>query len=233
MTKNIIAAFLLAIGVALSGFFISNGFVLGKKADRVVTVKGLAEQIVKADEGIWHIYFAYGSDDLAELYRGVANSQQTIAQFLQDQAFSADEMSVQSISITDKESGYYGGNDNTKRFVAESGITLHTSKVDQVNQAVQQTGQLVQHGVLIRRSEVVFNFTSLNAIKLAMLNAATTNAAAAAATFAENSQSQLGKIRNASQGLFTIADATTGGGSYGSDIMKKVRVVTTVQYYLR
>jgi hypothetical protein len=233
MTKNIIAAFLLAIGVALSGFFISNGFVLGKKADRTVTVKGLAEQVVKADEGIWRIYFAYASDDLAELYRGVADAQQNITQFLQDQGFGVDEVSIQPISITDKESGYYGSNDNAKRFVAEGGMTLRTAKVDQVNRAVQQTGQLVQQGVLIRRSEVVFNFTSLNDIKPAMLDDATVNAQAAAATFAENSQSQLGKIRNASQGLFTIDDATTGGGAYGADIMKKVRVVTTVQYYLR
>ncbi|NKB46915.1 MAG: DUF541 domain-containing protein [Legionellales bacterium] len=232
MAKYLTAALLLAIGIALSGFFISQGFVLGKAADRTVTVKGLAERVVKADEGIWRIYFTYASDELTELYQGVATSQQAIRDFLLKGGFAATEITDQPVSVNDNQGNYYSSNENAKRFSAEGGVTVRTENVDQVNAAVQQTGQLVQQGVLIRQSDVLFNFTQLNDIKPDMLNEATANATEAATTFAQNSQSQLGQILTANQGLFTISDATSGA-THGADMMKKVRVVTTVQYYLQ
>ena len=64
-----------------------------------------------------------------------------------------------------------------------------------------------------------------------MLTAATANAKEAANTFAKNANSQLGGIRQASQGLFTVQNADDSYGDNSPD--KKVRVVTTVQYYLK
>ena len=53
------------------------------------------------------------------------------------------------------------------------------------------------------------------------------NARAAAEKFALDSQSELGKIKRANQGLFTINDR-----DINTPDIKKVRVVTTVEYYL-
>jgi hypothetical protein len=53
-----------------------------------------------------------------------------------------------------------------------------------------------------------------------------------AGSFARNSQSKLGTIRSASQGLFTISDVN-GQNSGNSSVLKKVRMVTSVEYYLK
>jgi hypothetical protein len=72
-----------------------------------------------------------------------------------------------------------------------------------------------------------FLFTKLNDLKPAMIEEATRNARAVAEKFAADSQSRLGKIKRASQGQFTIEDRDSN-----TPHIKKVRVVSTVEYYL-
>jgi len=87
-------------------------------------------------------------------------------------------------------------------------------------------------------------FNGLNALKPDMITEATKNARQAADRFAADSGSQVGSIRSANQGVFSISAADAGsvvgpgeeggGGAQSPDasIMKKVRVVSTVDYYL-
>lgn len=77
-----------------------------------------------------------------------------------------------------------------------------------------------------------------------MITEATRNARTAADRFAQDSGSKVGSIRQANQGVFSIVAADQGGGDSGgepgggadfaadSSLMKVVRVVTSVQYYL-
>ena len=57
---------------------------------------------------------------------------------------------------------------------------------------------------------------------------ATRNAREAAEKFANDSESKLGKIKTATQGLFSIDDR-----DQYTPYMKKVRVVTSVEYFLK
>jgi hypothetical protein len=78
-----------------------------------------------------------------------------------------------------------------------------------------------------------------------MITEATKNARASADRFAADSGSEVGSIRSANQGVFSISAADAGSGgvpgeeggggggaSPDASIMKKVRVVATVDYYL-
>jgi hypothetical protein len=60
-----------------------------------------------------------------------------------------------------------------------------------------------------------------------MIEEATKNAREVAEKFAQDSKSKLGKIKSASQGQFTIEDRDSN-----TPYIKKVRVVSTVEYYL-
>jgi hypothetical protein len=77
------------------------------------------------------------------------------------------------------------------------------------------------------QSKTVFLYTKLNEIKPAMIEEATQNARAVAEKFAQDSKSRLGKIRSASQGQFSIDDRDSN-----TPYIKKVRVVSTLEYYL-
>jgi hypothetical protein len=77
-------------------------------------------------------------------------------------------------------------------------------------------------------------FTRLNDIKPDMIADATKNARAAAEQFAKDSEASLGSIRQASQGLFQILPRDAAPGQMEEkQVMKTVRVVSTVDYLLR
>ena len=73
-----------------------------------------------------------------------------------------------------------------------------------------------------------FQYEGLNDIKPQMIEEATRNAREAAEKFAKDSDSRLGKIRTANQGTFTIENRDSN-----TPYIKKVRVVTSVTYYLK
>lgn len=227
---HIFPALLLAIGIALSGFFVAHSLYARQMFYRYVSVKGLAEKIVKADQADWQISFSYADDVLNNVYQKTAASQAKIKEFLHNKGFSDSEIEIKPVEITDNQS--IGYSQNARRYNGNESIIVQSNNVDLVKSAIQNIGDLVKTGVIINNTSAQYRFTNLNAIKIDMLTQATDNAKQAAEIFARISHSNLGSIKSASQGLFTIQSAR--GNIYDeSSIMKKVRVVTTVEYFLQ
>lgn len=230
MTK-FIAALVLSLGIAGAGFFVASGLVDSRTPQRFVEVKGLAERTVKSDEGVWTINFKLVSADLTSLYKSIDDANAKTKQFLMDAGFKSEEITSGTVTVTDNQSSSYTANANIPRYSADAGVTVATHNVDLVLASMQKTGALVQQGVVITASNVVFRYTKLNDIKPPMLDEATSNAKAAGLSFASNAKAKLGAIRQARQGLFTITDANSNYDS-GTSVMKKVRIVTTIEYEL-
>ena len=232
---NFISPVILALGILGAGVSLSNAISNFRDFDRYVEVKGLDEEIVKSNQATWQISFTTSNNDLKQIYNSISTAQNAITKFLLDQGFKANEIQKQQITITDNLSTSYGQhNPNQPHYTANSGIKLVSGNIDLVSEAAQKTGQLVQSEIVINNSLVRYSYTDLNSIKVDMLNKATENARNAAQAFAKNSRSQLGKIKNANQGQFSIS-AAEGNDSYdaGGSIMKKVRIVTSVQFFIR
>jgi hypothetical protein len=89
--------------------------------------------------------------------------------------------------------------------------------------------ELGKQGIALVREgyNTKFIYSKLNQIKPQMIEEATRSARESAAKFAKDSDSSLGKIKHASQGQFTIEDRDSSTAH-----IKKVRVVSTVEYYL-
>jgi len=113
-----------------------------------------------------------------------------------------------------------------ERFRAEQSVLLRTAKVDLIKPALASASTLMANGVLLTGScQPNYVYNQLNEIKPAMIQEATKNARIAADQFSRDSQTSLGKLRNASQGWFQVEnrdDATPE--------RKVVRVVVDVNY---
>lgn len=230
MKSAAILGILLALGMFLGGIQLKEAVAVWKQADRVVSVKGLAERNVKVDLVLWPLSYNVSASSLEGLHALLGSTEDKIRAFLIRNGFTEEEISNTSPQVTDQWTNYYGDNKPAERYRAEAVVLLRTAKVDQVKAAMPKTDELVKEDVLLSRSyehRPQFIFTGLNDIKPEMIAEATEEARRAAIQFADDSGSAVGKIRSAQQGYFTIEDVD----SYTPD-MKRVRVVTTIEYLL-
>ncbi|MBP9722134.1 MAG: SIMPL domain-containing protein [Gammaproteobacteria bacterium] len=233
MQQNLISAVILSVGIAVGGYFIGNGIIKFKFSERMVTVKGMAEQIVSSDQATWNVRYAFSSDTLADLYTGILNSQEQVKKFMLAQGFSEKEIELQAVSVTDNQNNAYApANEKVKRYVADSGVTVTTGKIEQAKLAVQKTLELINAGIIVNSSNISYEYTKLNEIKSKILDEATANAKKTALSFATNSNNKLGKIKSASQGQISIGESNPSGMSSEWSVNKTVRIVTTVTYLL-
>lgn len=227
--QNLIAGVCVAIGIASVGISLKAGIDHFVDRDRVVTVKGLAERNVQADYVIWPVTFRVTGNDLSALYEKAQTQSEEIRNFLISQGIKAQDISQGTPSVQDLHADFYGNNLPPERYRMEMAVSVATTDVDTVLKAMGNQSELIQKGVLFTQNyRTQFSFNGLNSIKPEMVEEATKNARSTAQKFAEDSDSELGKIRRASQGQFSIYDRDSN-----TPYIKRIRVVTTVEYYLK
>lgn len=220
----------LMIGLIAGALVLGNAFKAARADDRVVSVKGLCEWEVKADNVICPFAYKEGGDDLQQLYKTIEHKNAIIIRFLKEAGFSDEEISVAAPKVVDTRTEW-SGSQNRYAYIVTSVVTVCTDKVDEIIRLQSEQGELLQQGIATTSGwefPTVFSFTGLNEIKPSMIESATKNARETAERFAADSQSKLGKIKRATQGQFTITDRDSN-----TPYMKNVRVVTSVEYYLK
>ena len=220
------------LGLVAFGFIIGNAAITFKEYERTVTVKGLAEEEHLADIVIWPIQFTEASNQLEDIYEQLESSGEKVKKFLTDRGVNENEISISTPLVTDKSAQRWGGQQDAQfRFVADQTVTIYSEDVKKIREVMSQLADLGKQGITLSgdeyqvRPEYLFN--SLNDIKPQMIEAATKEARAVAEKFAEDSNSQLGKIKTAYQGQFSISPRDNNNPH-----IKNVRVVSTVVYYL-
>lgn len=236
---TIIAAVLLAIGFAAGGWFVGNGFQAARLGDRFVSVKGLAERDVEADLAVWPIGFVATGNDLAAVQADIQQDEDIVREFLEGAGIAADAIEVSSVEVQDLLAQAYRSGPVESRYIMQESILVRTTDIEMVIAAHAASSDLIARGVVLggeggASSGPNFLFTRLNDIKPEMIAEATANAREAAAQFAADSDSSLGGIRRASQGVFQILPRDDVQGLYEPQQRnKRVRVVSTIDYYLR
>ncbi|MGV3509095.1 MAG: SIMPL domain-containing protein [Sphingobacteriaceae bacterium] len=235
------------LGIILSAWLIGRSLQRFKIDDRYISVKGFSEREVKADLVIWTLKVGVGSNDLQEGSAAMEAAKMKVREFLRKNGISASEITEKDLTVQDRQANAYESpNSNyTFRYIIRETIEVRSQKVDLVQQVSRKTGELLNAGVALNTEEwngsgLKFIFTKLNEIKPDMLTEAIKNAKNAAVQFTRESDTNLGTLRKASQGLFSIQDRdeflssqNESGNAYAlgkSDLFKTVRVVISVEY---
>lgn len=232
-TKNtLIISISLIISFAIVSFIGSNAVLEHKSMERSVTVKGLSEREYIADTVIWPIQFTAASNDLSEIYETMEASNKKVIAFLREKGIETDEISSSAPSITDKSAQRYGSSQPAEfRYTATQAITVYSNKVEQVRSVMGDLADLGKEGIVLSsddyQAQPEYLFTRLNEVKPEMIEEATKKAREVAEKFAIDSNSQLGKIKQARQGQFSIS-----ARDRHNPHLKNVRVVSTIEYYL-
>lgn len=222
-----IPSLLIALSIVILGLCLKSGIDNFTFRDREVTVRGLAERQVMANEVTWPITFNIAGDDLTTIYDNVSRTDSIIVRFLTSSGITRDEISVAPPSTYNAAANQYGSSTFKYKYSLESTVTVTTKKVDKVRELLGRQAELLKEGVAFSNSYINYRYTDLNAIKPAMIEEATKNARLAADKFAADTHSKVGKIKTASQGQFTIDDSDSS-----TPWLKNVRVVSTIVYYI-
>lgn len=222
----------LFLGLAALGYLAGSSAIRIKEFERSVTVKGLAEREVPADIALWPIQYTAAGNDLTALYAALERDTATVQRFLEAQGIEPAEITVAPPAVTDKLAQQYGNGSNIElRYTAVQTATVYSPKVDVVRAAITRLAGLGKQGIVFSgggyQGQTEYIYTGLNQVKPEMVEEATRKAREVAQKFAADSDSRLGKIRRASQGQFSISDRDKN-----TPYIKKVRVVSTVEYYL-
>ncbi|WP_311567366.1 SIMPL domain-containing protein [Photobacterium arenosum] len=220
------------LGLTLLGYLLGHAALTYKQLDRSVTVKGLSEREYPADIVIWPIQYSVASNDLTELYQMLDGQTSQIRSYLRGNGIDVDEISVSTPAITDKSAQQYGSDVQAQyRYTAMQTVTVYSTHIDTVRNVMGSLSELGKQGIVFTgdayQTQTEYLFTRLNAIKPEMIEEATRNAREVAQKFASDSDSTLGKIRKATQGQFSIS-----ARDKNNPHIKKIRVVSTVEYYL-
>lgn len=235
-------ATIIAIGLALAGLLAGNGFARARAGDRFVTVKGVTERQIRADLAIWPLRVVGADNDLGAANTKLATSIAGVRQFLVRHGIDTSQVQLADFSVTDANAQQFGPDRKpANRYVIHQTMLVRSSKPDQVLAASQQISELAAIGVVISsgNSEYgsggpTFVFSELNKLKPEMIADATARAREAATQFAHDSHSDVGGIRQANQGIFEILPRDQAPGiTQESQIAKVVRVVATIDYYLK
>ncbi len=233
---TLLASVVLAVGIAVGGKFVGDGFRDGRADDRYVTVKGVAERDVTADLAVWPVRITETGDDLGAAQSRLEQSVDALIVFLIGEGLSQAAIDRGRVEVTDLLAQSYrpDGVDKARYILAQT-VTIRTEDVAGVAAASARIGELVKMGVAFADTGgPAYAFTRLNDIKPDMIAEATRAARQGAERFAADSASTVGAIRRANQGVFTIGPRTAVAYSNPDGaIEKRVRVVSTIDFFLK
>lgn len=233
MKNYYVEATILAVAIVVFGTFVKNSLDRFTDKERVVTVKGLSEREVPADKVIWPLIYKELGNDLADIYQRIEKKNATVTDFLKKHGLTDNEISVNPPQVKDRFADSWSQENILNRYVASSVIIVNSTQVELVRSIMQKQAELMKTGIALISEDygnnmVKYEFTGLNEIKPEMVEESTKNARATAEKFAKDSDSELGKIRRATQGQFSITNRDNN-----TPHIKNVRVVSTIEYYIR
>ena len=235
VSRNItlVAAVVLALGIIAGGYLLGDGLRRARMADRAVTVRGLAERDVNADLATWTLNFSAQGTELGAVQAEIDRDTRTVSNFFRAAGFPAEAISDGGGSVNQ----YFDSNRGENSVTINRRVQLRTNDVARARRAHGRQFDLIRGGVAIQEgSGIQYVFTRLNDIKPPMIAQATRNARESAEQFARDSGTGVGGIRSATQGYFSIGprdgDSTEEGYGGRDSPLQKVRVVTTIEFYL-
>ena len=236
-------AIILGICFALAhigtGFFVYKGIVTAKMTERYVVAKGLVERLEKSDRANWKIRFNVSGNDLSTLSKELSHNSELVQEFLTKAGIDKKEISLGVPSIIDLHAREYGagGPLSSERYSIHYYIEVNSHKVDVLADLSRKTADLLNQGVGITDSNVYYYLDKFNDLRPELIAEATKNALQVAKSFSQTTGSRIGGIRKANQGTIQLLspDASPDDQyNVGTDsLMKKIRVVATLEFYLK
>ncbi len=202
----IAVAAVLAVGLMLSSWIVSNGMLKLKASGNSITVTGSAKQQLKSDLAVWTGMFTAQSPELTGAYAKLKNSQDKVKNYLVEKGFTEKDIIFSSINTDIRyvllANGQYSNQVESYRL--SQNVEIRSDQVDQVAALSREATDLINQEVEFYSNPPQFFYTKIADLKVEMLSLATQDALKRAEQIASNSNSKVGALRGAKMGVFQI-----------------------------
>jgi len=237
MIRTIVFSIALVIAAAVLGYQVKQ--VGGGRES--ISVKGLAEKPIQADQAEWSVQVQVKGATIAEALERLRKEKPALDQFLAKAGFESAALVESNESVEPNFEEVEGHNGNMRSVqvghVARQSVVIRTADIGKIIQASKAIVQFQADGHPVSFGPPQFLVSNLEEVKMSLIGAAMQNAKVRAGEFAKNGDVKVGSMRSASQGAFYIlaaganADVSDWGGTYDKNTIDKIaRVVVTVDY---
>lgn len=232
--------FLLALGLVISTHLATDAMRDIRMSHQIIKVRGYAETPVESDVAMWSITVKARSGDIAKAYSVLAKHREEVLDFLNENHVAAQQIKIFSVDVEEHKKLTDKGHktSQTETFELSQTLRIKSRDVQKIAKISTAIADLLGEGIDLQARMPRYYYTQVNELKSDLLVAATKDARLRAQTLAEGSGVELGPLRAARQGVFSVrsADASSVSERSGDDvssISKKVTAIVTVDYAMQ
>jgi len=233
----------LLLGVFLSAGIIIATIVIAKTIEHVkfqnqrIQVKGFAERTITSDIAVWRGKITARSPDLVTAYDKLQTDLEKVLSYLQQQGMKTEDIAIPAVVTTVQYKRTEKGiiTNVVEGYVLGQTVGITSPNVEHIAGIANEATALIKEGIEFVSFPPQYFYTKLDDMKIELLGEATKNAGRRAEQLAENSGSEVGTLKYASQGVFQITPVySTKVSDYGiydtTTIKKSVKAVVTMEY---
>ena len=202
-----------------------------------ITVKGVAEQQVRADYGIFSFNVAVMGNSIAEIHRLKDNAIARIEQTLSEQyQLTNQELKMNNFRIENLQ--LYNPNNLKFTLRADIDFTIQSSRVEVIEKISQNLGMITFSDINTSINFWDWNkkyfITDLQPIKAQLLEKVSQSAQISADNLSKFNQVERDRLKRADQGVLQVLSANARSEENAmQSIEKVVRLVSTFEFYVR
>ena len=228
-------AIAVALAVVVSAATFAHAFRTRARANHQVSVVGSGSKDFESDLVSWTAHFTRKNLELKSAYNSLNEDRALVKKFLLEQGAAEKELIFSSVGI-DKEFDTLVAKDGTRTqqftgFRLTQSVQVESPEVDRYERISREVTELINAGLEVTSAPPEYFFTRLPALKIEMVAAAAKDAHERAEKIVENAGGRLGKLRQASMGVFQItaqhsSEEFSWRGTYNTNSRRKTATVT-------
>jgi uncharacterized protein len=241
-------ALILALGLVIAAFVMSNTWKKVSRGSVTITVTGSASKDIKSDLGIWEGSFSNQSISLTDAYAKLQESHNKVKNYLLSKGFSDDKIKFTAISTTTlyeskggNENNYGGYTPKTSSggkvigYRLSQDVSIESNDVDKIDLLSREATELINQGIEINSNPPKFLYTKLGDLKIEMIGLASQDAKNRAEQIAKSTGDKVGEVRSSKTGVMQVnAKNDTQVSDYGmndnSSLEKTITAVVNVSF---
>jgi len=227
---------ILALAIVVTAIIFAQAFKNRNRTQDTISVTGLGSKNFDSDLIVWRGYFTQRAIQLKDASTALGKDRENIKKYLSQKGISEKNIVFSSVEINKEFDYSYDNYGHRVRsvftgYTLQQHVSIESNEVDKVEGISREVSELINLGLEFYSESPQYYYTQLSSLKIEMIAEATKDAYSRAKSIAENSDSKVGRLKNAAMGVFQItaqnsAEDYSWGGTFNTSSKRKTASIT-------